>query len=55
MALSYLGNLPSLYGKALDTDAIAHRNNYFSLCKVVFALKNGNFYGNRDYPFRLRG
>jgi cyclopropane-fatty-acyl-phospholipid synthase len=48
-------NIPGLYGSVFDTDAIAHWNNYFSLCKAVFAPQNGNFYGNSHYLFRQRG
>ncbi len=48
-------NLPGLYGPVFDTDAIAHWNNYFSLCKAVFAPQDGNFYGNSHYLFKLRG
>jgi len=48
-------NLPDLYGPVFDTDAIAHWNNYFSLCKAVFAPQDGNFYGNSHYLFRRRG
>lgn len=46
--------LPALYGPVFDTAAIAHWNNYFSLCKVVFAPLDGEFYGNSQYLFRLR-
>lgn len=48
-------NIPGLYGSVFDADAIAHWNNYFSLCKAVFAPQDGNFYGNSHYLFRLRG
>jgi cyclopropane-fatty-acyl-phospholipid synthase len=47
-------NIPELYGSVFDTDAIAHWNNYFSLCKAVFAPQDGNFYGNSHYLFKLR-
>lgn len=47
-------NLPGLYSTVFDTDAIAHWNNYFSLCKAVFAPQDGNFYGNSHYLFKLR-
>jgi cyclopropane-fatty-acyl-phospholipid synthase len=47
-------NLPGLYGTVFDIDAIAHWNNYFSLCKAVFSPQDGNFYGNSHYLFKLR-
>ena len=50
----YWANIPSLYGSVFDTNAIAHWNSYFSLCKAVFAPMNGNFYGNSHYLFKLR-
>ena len=45
--------IPALYGSVFDTDAIAHWNDYFSLCKTVFAPRDGEFYGNSHYLFRL--
>jgi len=48
----YWQNLDKLYGTVYDIEAIAHWNNYFSLCKVVFAPLNGTFYGNSHYLFR---
>lgn len=50
----YWASIPSLYGSVFDTNAIAHWNSYFSLCKAVFAPMNGNFYGNSHYLFKLR-
>jgi cyclopropane-fatty-acyl-phospholipid synthase len=50
----YWSNIPSLYGSVFDTKAIAHWNNYFSLCKAMFAPMNGDFYGNSHYLFKLR-
>jgi cyclopropane-fatty-acyl-phospholipid synthase len=50
----YWANIPSLYGSVFDTKAIAHWNNYFSLCKAMFAPMNGDFYGNSHYLFKLR-
>ncbi len=46
--------IPFLYDNAFDTGDIAHWNNYFSLCKAVFAPLDGNFYGNSHYLFRAR-
>jgi cyclopropane-fatty-acyl-phospholipid synthase len=45
--------IPALYGSVFDIDAIAHWNDYFSLCKAVFAPRDGEFYGNSQYLFRL--
>ncbi len=51
----YWENIPSLYKSVFDTTAIAHWNEYFSLCKAVFAPMEGNFYGNSHYLFRKPG
>ena len=51
----YWENIPSLYKSVFDTRAIAHWNEYFSLCKAVFAPMEGNFYGNSHYLFRKPG
>lgn len=48
----YWEGLEKLYGTVFDTKAIAHWNEYFSLCKVVFAPFNGTCYGNSHYLFR---
>jgi cyclopropane-fatty-acyl-phospholipid synthase len=48
----YWANLEHLHGSVFDTTAIAHWNEYFSLCKVVFAPMDGTFYGNSQYLFR---
>jgi len=48
----YWENIPLLYKTVFDTAAIAHWNEYFSLCKAVFAPMEGNFYGNSHYLFR---
>jgi cyclopropane-fatty-acyl-phospholipid synthase len=48
----YWTNLNNLYGPVFDAKAIAHWNEYFSLCKVVFAPLNGTCYGNSHYLFR---
>jgi len=45
---------PFLYDKTFSTDDIAHWNNYFSLCKAVFAPMDGIFYGNSHYLFKVR-
>jgi len=51
----YWENIPSLYKSVFDTRAIAHWNEYFSLCKAVFAPMEGTFYGNSHYLFRKPG
>ena len=51
----YWENIPLLYKTVFDTAAIAHWNEYFSLCKAVFAPMEGNFYGNSHYLFRKPG
>ena len=51
----YWENIPSLYKSVFDIKAIAHWNEYFSLCKAVFAPMEGNFYGNSHYLFRKPG
>jgi cyclopropane-fatty-acyl-phospholipid synthase len=51
----YWENIPSLYKSVFDTTKIAHWNEYFSLCKAVFAPMEGNFYGNSHYLFRKPG
>ena len=48
----YWENIPSLYKSVFDTKAIAHWNEYFSLCKAVFAPMEGAIYGNSHYLFR---
>ena len=50
----YWDSLPSLYRTAFDHEQIAHWNNYFSLCKAMFAPMDGSFYGNSHYLFRLK-
>jgi cyclopropane-fatty-acyl-phospholipid synthase len=50
----YWEKIPLLYNKTFNTGDIAHWNNYFSLCKAVFAPMDGNFYGNSHYLFRAR-
>ena len=51
----YWENIPSLYKSVFDATKIAHWNEYFSLCKAVFAPMEGNFYGNSHYLFRKPG
>jgi cyclopropane-fatty-acyl-phospholipid synthase len=50
----YWEGLPALYDSVFDEKEIAHWNEYFSLCKAVFAPMEGNFYGNSHYLLQLR-
>ena len=50
----YWQSLPSLYQTTFDHDQIQHWNNYFSLCKAMFAPMDGQFYGNTHYLFSLK-
>ena len=47
-------SIPELYADDFNTDAIKHWNEYFSLCKAMFAPLNGSFYGNSQYLFTLK-
>jgi cyclopropane-fatty-acyl-phospholipid synthase len=47
----YWKSLDALYGSVFDLQEIAHWNEYFSLCKVVFAPCSGICYGNSHYLF----
>ena len=49
----YWKSIPDLYGKHFDLDAIKYWNEYFLLCKVMFAPLDGTFYGNSQYLFKL--
>jgi len=51
----YWHSLPALYQTTFDHEQIAHWNNYFSLCKAMFAPMDGHFYGNSHYLFKLKG
>ncbi len=51
----YWNGLTSLYGPVFDAQVVAHWNEYFSLCKAVFAPMDGSFYGNSHYLLSLRG
>jgi cyclopropane-fatty-acyl-phospholipid synthase len=50
----YWNNIPDLYGEVFDIEAIKYWNEYFSLCKAMFAPLNGEFYGNSHYLFQLK-
>jgi cyclopropane-fatty-acyl-phospholipid synthase len=47
----YWKNTAHLMKNGFDIKTIAHWNNYFSLCKVLFAPQDGHFYGNSQYLF----
>lgn len=51
----YWENIPHLHRSVFDTRAIAHWNEYFSLCKAVFAPMEGKVYGNSHYLFTKPG
>lgn len=51
----YWNSIPDLYGSVFDIAAIKYWNEYFSLCKAMFAPLDGTFYGNSHYLFKLRG
>ena len=48
----YWKNIAPLYSTVFDTQEIKHWNEYFSLCKAVFAPMDGKLYGNSHYLFR---
>jgi len=50
----FWNSIPSLYHRFFDEEAIIHWNNYFYLCKAVFAPFEGTFYGNSHYLFSKR-
>lgn len=50
----YWRSIPDLYGTSFDLDAIKHWNEYFMLCKAMFAPLDGSFYGNTHYLFKAR-
>lgn len=51
----YWNSIPQLYGAVFDIAAIKYWNEYFSLCKAMFAPMDGEFYGNSHYLFKLKG
>ena len=50
----YWNSIPELYGTVFDIAAIKYWNEYFSLCKAMFAPLDGTFYGNSHYLFKLK-
>jgi cyclopropane-fatty-acyl-phospholipid synthase len=50
----YWRSLSALYQTTFDHEQIGHWNNYFSLCKAMFAPMEGQFYGNSHYLFSLK-
>jgi len=50
----YWANIPNLSNGGFETTDIAYWNEYFLLCKAMFAPMDGEFYGNSQYLFRMR-
>lgn len=50
----YWCRVPELYNNGFDINAIQHWNEYFLLCKAMFAPLDGAFYGNSHYLFKLK-
>lgn len=50
----YWESIPTLYNKDFSLDAIKYWNEYFLLCKAMFAPLDGTFYGNSHYLFTLK-
>jgi cyclopropane-fatty-acyl-phospholipid synthase len=48
----FWANLPSVFGAYLDSDAVRHWNQYFSLSKACFVPADGSLYGNGHFLFR---
>jgi cyclopropane-fatty-acyl-phospholipid synthase len=51
----YWNSIPDLYGAVFDSAAIKYWNEYFLLCKAMFAPLEGQFCGNSHYLFKLKG
>jgi cyclopropane-fatty-acyl-phospholipid synthase len=47
----YWENIPNLYNNNFSVDALKYWNEYFLLCKAMFAPLDGNFYGISHYLF----
>ena len=50
----YWKSIPSLYNNNFGIEAIRYWNEYFLLCKAMFAPLDGTFYGNSQYLFTLK-
>jgi cyclopropane-fatty-acyl-phospholipid synthase len=50
----YWENIPRLWGRTFSKDKIGYWNDYFSLCKAMFAPMDGQFYGNSHYLFTMK-
>lgn len=50
----YWANIQNLSSAVFGTADIAYWNEYFSLCKAMFAPMDGEFYGNSQYLFRMK-
>lgn len=50
----YWKSIPQLYSNDFNIEAIKYWNEYFLLCKAMFAPLDGTFYGNSHYLFTLK-
>ncbi len=50
----YWNSIPHLCNNDFSIDAIKYWNDYFLLCKAMFAPLDGTFYGNSHYLFTLK-
>lgn len=50
----YWKSIPDLYNNGFGIEAIKYWNEYFLLCKAMFAPLDGTFYGNSQYLFTLK-
>ena len=50
----YWKSIPNLYNNNFGIDEIKYWNEYFLLCKVMFAPLDGTFYGNSQYLFTMK-
>ncbi len=50
----YWKSIPQLLDKGFNIEDVKYWNEYFLLCKAMFAPLNGTFYGNSHYLFTLK-
>lgn len=50
----YWQNVPGLFASNFGIEAIRYWNDYFMLCKAMFAPLDGTFYGNSQYLFKRK-
>jgi len=50
----YWKSIPQLFDNGFGLEDIKYWNEYFLLCKAMFAPLNGTFYGNSHYLFTLK-